>query len=77
MTLVQTSEAVDLAALHPADAVEAINEMAPEDAAPLLASMDFRAAVAIFDQAGLERGVEADRRPSDGEIRAVARRNRR
>lgn len=55
MTLVQASEAVDLAALHPADAVEALNEMAPEKAAPLLASMDFRAAVAILDQPGLER----------------------
>jgi len=55
MTLVQTSEAVDLAAQHPADAVEALNEMAPEKAAPLLASMDFRAAVAILDQPGLER----------------------
>jgi magnesium transporter len=57
MTVVQASEAPDLAALHPADAVEALNEMAPEKAGALLSRMDFRAAVNILDQAGLEHGA--------------------
>ncbi len=57
MTLVPTSEAPDLAALHPADAVEALNAMAPEKAGALLSEMDFRAAVNILDQAGLEHGA--------------------
>ncbi|MGP0104665.1 magnesium transporter [Rhodoblastus sp.] len=57
MTLVQTSEAPDLAALHPADAVEALNEMGPEEAGALLSGMDFRAAVNILDQAGFEHGA--------------------
>ena len=57
MTLLQTSEATDLAALHPADAVEALNEMAPEKAGALLSEMDFRAAVNILDQAGLDNGA--------------------
>jgi len=54
MTLAQQTETADLAALHPADAVEAINAMAPEKAAALLAEMNFRAAVAILDQAGID-----------------------
>lgn len=57
MTFVQASEAVDLATLHPADAVEALNEMPPETGGSFLASMDFQAAVAILDQAGLENGA--------------------
>jgi magnesium transporter len=57
MTLVQSSEAPQLAALHPADAVEALNLMAPEKAGALVSAMEFRAAVAILDQAGLEHGA--------------------
>jgi magnesium transporter len=54
MTVVQSSAADDLAALHPADAVEVLNGMDPEKGGSLLAAMDFRAAVNILDQAGLE-----------------------
>ena len=57
MTQVQLSEAARLAALHPADAVEAINALDIEDAAALLAAMDFSRAVDIFDQAGLEHAA--------------------
>ena len=57
MTLDQNSEVVDLAAMHPADAVEALNAMPPEEGGALLAAMDFRAAVNIFEQAGLENGA--------------------
>jgi magnesium transporter len=62
MTLVPQTEAADpaadLACHHPADAVEALNDMAPEEAGALLAVMDFHAAAAIFDQAGLEHGAK-------------------
>jgi magnesium transporter len=54
MTLVQQSEAMDLAVMHPADAVEALNDMRPDDGAALVAAMNFHAAVGIFGQAGLE-----------------------
>jgi magnesium transporter len=54
MDLVQASEAQRLAALHPADAVEELNEMDVRQAGALLASMDFRASVDVFEQAGLE-----------------------
>jgi magnesium transporter len=57
MTLVQTSEAARLAALHPADAVEEINAMDVTEAGAALAAMDFRAAVGIFEQAGLEHAA--------------------
>ena len=57
MTLAQPAEAAKLAALHPADAVELINAMAPEQGGALLAEMDFQTAVNILDQAGLERGA--------------------
>ncbi|HUO55549.1 MAG TPA: magnesium transporter, partial [Rhodoblastus sp.] len=54
MNVVQLSPADKLAAMHPADAVEALNEMDPADAAHMLVDMDFRAAVVILEQAGLE-----------------------
>jgi magnesium transporter len=57
MNLVQTSEAARLAALHPADAVEEINAMNITEAGAALAAMDFRSAVGIFEQAGLEHAA--------------------
>ncbi|MCI4680718.1 magnesium transporter [Rhodoblastus acidophilus] len=57
MTLVQPFEVADLAAMHPADAVEALNDMEAEKGAALLAAMDFRSAVNILEQAGLENGA--------------------
>ena len=47
--------AADLAASHPADAVERLNAMAPAAAAAALGAMAAGAAVDILDQAGLER----------------------
>ncbi len=58
MTLEDIAEAKDLAGLHPADAVEALNEMETERGASLLADMDFPAAVQIFEQAGLEKAAD-------------------
>jgi magnesium transporter len=55
MNVVQLSEADKLAAMRPADAVEALNELDPTDAAHMLVDMDFRAAVTILEQAGLEQ----------------------
>ena len=43
-----------LAQMHPADAVEALNGMAPDRAAQKLAALPFHVAVDILDQAGLE-----------------------
>jgi magnesium transporter len=57
MTLAQTADAGSLANLHPADAVETLNQMTPEKGGALLAALDFGSAVAILDQAGLEKGA--------------------
>jgi len=66
MDLVQASEAERLAALHPADAVEELNEMDVRQASALLASMDFRASVGVFEQAGLEHADKLiDAMPQD------------
>ncbi len=54
MDLAQVSEAQRLAALHPADAVEELNEMEVGQAGAMLASMDFRPSVGVFEQAGLD-----------------------
>jgi magnesium transporter len=58
MSLDLTEEAARLALAHPADAVEEINDQPVAEAARLLDSMDYSAAVAVFDQAGLERPAE-------------------
>jgi magnesium transporter len=66
MDLVQASEAARLAAVHPADAVEELNEMDVRQAGALLASMDFRASVGVFEQAGLEHADKLiDAMPQD------------
>ena len=44
-----------LAQMHPADAVEALNGMAPDMAAQKLAALPFHVAVDILDQAGLSK----------------------
>lgn len=54
----QIKSSADLAALHPADAVEILNDLELEPAAALLSGLDLAAATHVFDQAGLERGAE-------------------